>query len=399
MAIELKDKDEISLDDYGGRVGRNSVFGQMIIGEEVTQFASLFAYPSNTRKLKVTTENGATATNADSMLVLNSGTNVAGRVWASSKRALQYVPGKEAYCKFTAIFTANILNNIQMIGLFDDLNGFAVGMKNGEFAIFRKKNGVIVETVTQLHFNGDTLTGNENSKCVIDVEKGNVFAIRFGFLGFANINFEIMGNDGRWICFHTIKYAGSNTTPHISLPYLKIGAEVINAGNTVNATLKTASVEAGVVDGTGLTASTRDFTRSTGATYTAGNNQRYVVYHSKPTYGGVQNRVECLLNMISGSIDGTKIFTWDLYKLSAIPTGGTWVDNSPNGVMEVSYDTVINLTGAEKILPKQQGKSSDFFEIVESLNIRLLPDEYWAFVYSTTGAGDLSLGTRWKELF
>ena len=26
-------------------------------------------------------------------------------------------------------------------------------------------------------------------------------------------------------------------------------------------------------------------------------------------------------------------------------------------------------------------------------------DEYWAFVYTTAGSGDLSLGTRWKELF
>ena len=399
MTTELKDKDNISLDDYANRSGRMSVFGQSIMGEEVTQFAALFAYPSDPRKLKSTVENGGTVSQSESMLWVQSGTNAAGRAYASSRRALQYVPGKEAYAKFTAIFTPNLNNNIQMIGLFDDLNGFAVGMKNGEFAIFRKKNGVIVETVTQAHFNFDTLTGNENSKMILDVTKGNVFAIRFGFLGFANIYFEVMGNDGRWICFHSIQYTGKNTSPHIALPYLKLGAEVINSGNTTNAILKTASIECGVVDGTGLTASTRDFTRSTSATYTAGSNQRFVVYHSKATYGGIQNRVECLLNLVSGAVEGTKVFSWDLYKLSAAPTGGTWIENSPNGVMEISYDTTISLTGAEKILPIQQGKSSQFFEIVESLNLRLLPDEYWAFVFSTTGSGDLTFGTRWKDLF
>ena len=36
---------------------------------------------------------------------------------------------------------------------------------------------------------------------------------------------------------------------------------------------------------------------------------------------------------------------------------------------------------------------------VEDTNLRMLPDDYIAYVFTSTGAGDLELGQSWKEMF
>lgn len=399
MGVEILNTDEL-MKDSAGRNGRNSVFGQVVVGEEITQFASLFAYPPDSRKLVSTTANGGTVTQSNSMLNISTGTAVNGMAYASSRRALQYVPGKEAFAKFTTIFTLGRTQSRQMLGLFDDLNGFAVGMEGDKLAIFRKKGGSIVETVLQSDFNRDKINGTGKSKFNIDPSKGNVWKISFGFLGFANVFFEVLCPVCGWILVHSIEYPNNNTEPHITLPYLKLGAVVENLGNNTDVIMKTASVEAGVVDGTGLKASTRDFTRPTTITgYTSGTNKPIIVFHNKATYGGVQNRMEALLNCISAAVDGTKNVSFGLYKLASAPTGGVWTDQSTNSALEYNTTATISLTNAEMLLPFDLSKNGQFFEIVDSLNLRLLPDEYAAFVFTTTGSGDMSLSIRWKELF
>lgn len=399
MGVVILNPDEL-MQDQAGRNARNSVFGQLVIGEEITQFASLFSYPSDTRKLISTTANGGTVTQSNSMLNISTGTANNGMAYASSKRALQYVPGKEAFAKFTSIFTTGQIQSRQMIGLFDDLNGFAVGMEGNKLALFRKNNGAISETILRGNFNRDNINGTGKSGFNIDPSKGNVWRISFGFLGFANIYFEILTHNIGWVLVHTIEYPNSQTTPHITLPYLKLGAMVENLGNVTNVVLKTASVEAGVVDGTGLLASTRDFTRGTSiSSYTSGTDKLIIVFHNKSTYGGVSNRMEALLNCVSAAVDGTKNVSFGLYKLEAIPTGGTWTDQSTNSALEYNTTAIISLTGAENLLNFDLSKNGQFFEMVDSLNLRLLPDEYAAFVFTTTGTGDLNFSIRWKELF
>ena len=67
--------------------------------------------------------------------------------------------------------------------------------------------------------------------------------------------------------------------------------------------------------------------------------------------------------------------------------------------VEVSQNATISLVNAEKVFTVAVSKSGQFEQIIEELNLRLLPDEYFAAVYTSTGSGDLVLGTRWKELF
>lgn len=386
--------------DSSGMKSTNSVFGEHITAKRVPAFNSLFAYPSDTRKLEATTENGGTVTQENYMLKVSTGTATNGKAIASSRRALQYYPGHEGYAQFTALFTTEKTLNRQMIGLFDDLNGFAIGMEGEEFSIFRKRDGVIVETVTQENFSEDKLDGS-GINFIINPKFGNVYRIRFGFLGFAVISFEVLAEKkDNWIPFHIIDYPNKHEETHITLPYLKLRAEVENLGNDTDIVLRSGSVECGIVDGGGLNVSSRDFIEENSfLSFVSGTNQRLIVFHNKSTYGGIQNRVETLLNIVTCAVEANKPVTINRWKLASAPTGGTWTDKSVNSLMEISFDTIIDLTGAELTLSFSLSKADKLFEIVESLNKRMLPGDYIAYTLTTEGSGDLELGQGWKELF
>ena len=44
-------------------------------------------------------------------------------------------------------------------------------------------------------------------------------------------------------------------------------------------------------------------------------------------------------------------------------------------------------------------ESGQFFENIEEINLKMLPDDYIAYVFTSTGAGELELGQSWKEMF
>jgi hypothetical protein len=386
--------------DDAGRKSLNSVFGQKIIAHEISEFNGLFAYPADTRKLEPILNGSGTVGSENFMLKISTGTDADGSAIASSKRSLQYVPGHDGFAKFTAIFTPNAENSRQMIGLFDDLNGFAVGMEGSDFAIFRKRDGSIVETVTQSNFSEDALDGTGESGFNIDITKGNIFRINFGFLGFAIVSFEIFaGKTKQWIPFHIIDYPNNYTETHVTLPYIKLRASVENLGNTTDVIMRSGSVEAGIINGGGTAVSSRDFAFANSGTYASGTDTRIVVFHNKTTYGGISNRIESLLNYVSVATEGNKPVQIRLYKLALTPTGGTWIDKSINSTIETSIDTTIDVTGADLLLAFELSKAGQFFEYIEDLNIRMLPDDYIALTYTTTGAGDLNASIGWRELF
>lgn len=387
--------------DDAGRKSLNTVFGQQITATEISSFNALFAYPSDTRKLITTLNGTGTAGQDNYMLKIGTGTGIDGSSIASSKRALQYRPGHEGYCKFTSIFTQGKANSNQRFGLIDELNGFAIGFAGTDFAVFRKRNGVMEEVITQLNFNRDTLDGNGKSGFLIDPTKGNVYRISFGFLGFATITFEILaGAENSWIPFHVIDYPNKFIETHITIPYLKLRAEVENTGNDTDINIWSGSVEVGVVNGGGSETSTRDFAFPLdNFAFTAGTNQKIVVFHNKDTYGGISNRIETLLRLVTAAVEANKSIIIKIDKLTQAPTGGTWNDISSNSVMEYSLDTVIDLTNKELMIPIAMSKTGNFFQLVESLNLRLLPGDYAAIIFSSTGVGDLSLAIRWSELF
>ena len=378
----------------------NSGFGEQIVGAVNMAFVSNFAYQSDTRKLQSILANGGTVENTNSMLILGSGTNINGSAIGRSRRSLPYKAGQEAFVFFTAMWDNPVVNNKRFIGLFDNLNGYAIGYNGLDFGILRRKNSVDVEFVKQSEFNLDKLDGTGESGFTIDKTKLNVFRISFIYLGGGPIVYWVLTDNG-WVNFHTIKYPNKNTVPHVSLPYLKIGIENVNSGNTTNVKVSSASVACGSIGGADKIVSSRIFTRKTNANITANTPNSILVFHLKQTYGTVpvENRVESLLKFLSIATDGTKNVTFERYRLATTPTGGTWTDVSPNSMVEINSTATVDLTGAELTFAVSLAKvDSKAFDLLNQ-EIRSLPDEYIAYIFTSANTSEVSLTTSWEELF
>lgn len=389
--------------DQSGRNVINSIFGEGIVGNVEVVFSSLFCYQGDTRKLQ-SILNGGTVSLADSMLKVNSGTGATSSAIASSRRSLSYKALKEGFAGFTAMFKNPVDNNKRYVGIIDDLNGFAVGMNGTKFSIFYKNNGSFVDIIPQENFNIDKLDGTGYEKFILNPEKLNIFRISYGYLGVAPITFEIFVNS-KWIPFHRLSFANISETPHIRIPYLKFRAYNVNEGNTINVELASGSIAVGVI-GTkdDEDVSSRDFTLSIPETTIAGASKRILLLHTKASYGGIENRVETLANLISGATDLNKSATLKRYRLTTTPTITTFQNVSVNSFMEYTTNATelasINLAGAEIGMPMEFGKVGNIFETdkIRSLNMRMLPDEYVVYVLETTGTGTFNLSVGWKEL-
>jgi hypothetical protein len=77
----------------------------------------------------------------------------------------------------------------------------------------------------------------------LDPSKGNVYQIKYQYLGFGNILFYVENLDsGAFDLVHVIKYSGRNTTPSLRQPSLRFGMYSSNQGNTTDVTVQCASV-------------------------------------------------------------------------------------------------------------------------------------------------------------
>lgn len=104
--------------------------------------------------------------------------------------------------------------------------------------------------IAQASWNGtDIFDGNGLSGTTLDPTKGNVYQIKYQYLGFGIINFYVEDpDDGEMHKVHSIAYANANTTPSLGDPSLTLMLRSANDSNTSNLTVKTGSL-AGFIEG------------------------------------------------------------------------------------------------------------------------------------------------------
>jgi len=84
-------------------------------------------------------------------------------------------------------------------------------------------------------WNADKFDGTSTSGITLDPTKGNVYQIKYQWLGFGMIRFFVENPEtGKFALVHKIKYANANTEPSIDDPSLPLLLEVINTANTTN---------------------------------------------------------------------------------------------------------------------------------------------------------------------
>lgn len=159
-----------------------------------------------------------------------------GAAASSSKKVetilpLRYSTRQGGLVRGTAIFTQGKVG-CQLIGIGDTQDGFFFGFDGVEFGILRRSAGV--ETWVR--------QGSWEPGCTwaFDPTKGNVYQIRFQWLGYGEIQFYIEDPEiGNFVQVHRIQYANQNVNTSIRNPTLQIHASTTNTTNATAMVLST----------------------------------------------------------------------------------------------------------------------------------------------------------------
>lgn len=392
-----QNKKNLTNPDTSGRISMNSVFGEQLVGQRIPSISAQFMYGIDTRVAKTElSSNGGSITFTDSLLKVNSGTNSNGDGLIESKQALRYVPGHEAYCYFTTVFSTPKVNSRQEAGLYEATNGFWIGYVDEEFGLMRIRGGVEYWTPSS-EFDTDIIDGNNEHNFTIDLTKGNIWKLSYGYLGFAVITLEVLCTCGQWFKVHRIKYPNTSAVTHIANTYLPLRARAINTGNTTNISVSIGSVSAGIVDGGGAESTGRRFSASMPSTAT-GTNTAIAVFRNKSTFNSIQNHVEGRLTRISITTDGAQPVTLQILKGFTITNSPTWADiDTNNSIHEYTTNATVTTTNAYQTVAFELAKSDKYVEDVRYLDINLFAGESALFL--ANGSNNVKISMNWVELF
>ena len=252
--------------------------------------------------------------------------------------------------------------------------------------------------VNQSDWNKDVCDGTGNSGITCDFTKGNVFQIRYQWLGFGAIDFFIENpSTGRLILIHKIEYANANTISSIDNPTLPLYAQAKNTSNTSDIILQVGSM-GGFVEGRnnlkGLPNSLSVEKTGIGTTETP-----VMTIHAHDIYQSTINRVRIKMTNVSISVEGTKPATIRLRKNATI-TGGVFTALDSN-TSTIHRDTSATIVSGGTIIYSQSIEKIGHAGIdLEKIGIDLIAPEFLTLsIEASAGTLDTVSTLSWQELF
>ncbi|MDH5259500.1 MAG: hypothetical protein OEX07_15910 [Gammaproteobacteria bacterium] len=353
--------------------------------------------------IDTTLTGSGTATQSDAMAVLQTTAAASSSAKIETKRYLKYRPGQGCHIRGTALFTTGVANSEQLFGCGDDEDGLFFGYNGTSFGVLHRQNSVDT-WIAQENWNGDKMDGSSSSSNPtgqnIDPTKGNVYQIKFQWLGFGLIEFSVEDSDtGRFVPVHSIKYANSNTVPSMLNPSFPILWSVENTTNTTNITVKGSSCCAEIEGKIEYLGPTNAIGNSkTGITTTLTN---ILTIRNKSTYQTLTNRTPINILKYSAAVDGNKPAEFQLIKNTTLGGSPSYTDISTNTSV-IEYDTAgTTVTNGQIIDFATLASSGSLSESgVETSDIILLPGETLTLaVRASATTTDVTVGIRWVEDF
>lgn len=392
-----------AVDTYGRvQIGPLSAFGDLRTVELLPFTGWTFNYNINTDLIKTTLTGSGTATTANSKGVIQTGAAASSSAKIETIRALRYNPGLGALVRVTAIFTTGVANSTQIVGIGDDMDGFFFGFNGASFGVLRRQNGTD-NWIPQTTWNVDQLNGTGPSGMVLDPTKGNVYSIRYQWLGFGQISFYIENSStGLPALVHTINYSNANTDPSIFNPTLPIMAQVINTTNTSNISIQSSSAM-GMIEGNGDTNAI--VTRNS-----FGNNKLSVgttptnifTLRNNPTFQSKTNRVRIVIDYISirNNGVGTNQATCQLVENATLGGTPVFTNLSTNTSVAATDVTGTTVTGGTVQLTFGLNTVDSVEFLATSLDIELEPGSTFTLsAFTTGGASNVNVAMTWRELW
>jgi hypothetical protein len=285
-------------------------------------------------------------------------------------------------------------------------DGYFVGYNGDTFGILHRIGGSDAAFTAQTSWNGDKCAGAGSTSFTLDPTKGNVWMIRYPYLGYGAIKFYVLDPSGTWLLVHTILYPNTTATVQLTNPNLFFYAQSLNAGATTNQIVYVGSVGVFLVG-------QRSFIGSPRWSYT-GNKTAVTTeavlanFRNATTYNTVTNRALMRLNSITAaSTANNGAVTVRLYFGATIGGSPSW--STINGT---SGDSGVTITSGNSVVSADaagttSGGLMQFSLVLGSpgtQTIDLTPFELFlgpAEILSVTGASSASttiaLALNWSE--
>ena len=383
--------------DVNSTEDQKSAFNEVLVAELTPKVQIDFNYTINSRIASTTVDGSGATSTSNSKAVLQTTANANSSATLESKRVVKYDPGQGALARFTAVFTTGVANSNQEAGIGDDTDGFFFGYNGASFGIMSRQNGADT-WVASSSWNGDPADGTQTLPA-IDPTKGNVYQIRYQWLGFGAITFWIENPiNGKFILVHTIQYANANTDPSIFNPTLPLRLHVANTSNTSDIQLQSSSM-AGFVEGKEVKLGPKNAT-STAKASVGTTETNILTIRNKATFQSKKNRVEVELDFIGAAVDGTKPAIVYITKNATLGGSPSYSDIDTSTSVVEADNAGTTVTGGQRLFIFAVSKADSIDLPLGDLSIDLEPnDTLTVSVEAISGTTDVGASLSWIERF
>jgi hypothetical protein len=209
----------------------NSLFGQTLTAEPFSLADLNHKYTIDTLDWGTSLAGAGTVTHvaAHSAAAVAVGTANADRARLRTRIAYHYQSGKMMTVLVTGYSTdAGQTNQVRRWGYYNDGDGLFFEQSGTEMRVVRRTytSGSPVDTaVPQSAWNRDRLDGTGNSGVTLDVTKGNIYEIRYQWLGVGTVQYWVSG-----VLVHQLDNANQYAAPYMKTAVLPVQIEVVNTG-------------------------------------------------------------------------------------------------------------------------------------------------------------------------
>lgn len=358
-----------------------------------------FLYGLNGNQMTGFNVSSGTVTSTGQMVVLTSGTTSGGTATAQSLNRLPTRGGQGSTCRFSALFTTGVASTTQIAGIGDAVNGYFFGYNGIAFGIATRVNSVTT-WVAQTAWNNDVMDGSNGllnpSGVNLVPTDGNIYQIKFQYLGFGSIFFFVMSpSNGTFQLVHIIKYPNANTTVQLTNSSLPLLWQSTTA-STSSVIVKTAGgalMHDGLItlgssgtygtdnNKTTITTLTSILTLKNVATFnTFTNNGQITLRYLSVNTPTTATMCVCRL-ILNGTLGGTPAYTNinSINSIAAVDTAGTTVTN---GIVKFSATFGVN---------------GNLFLDLSKYKIYLNPNDIISVACVSSASASISVALTWSE--
>lgn len=232
----------------------------------------------------------------------------------------------------------------------------------------------------------------------MDFTKGNVFQVRFKWLGFGPVDYAIEnpGNRGEFIKVHTIPYLNENVIPTVSNPNMQICAAVENTSNASDIVLKLGSVSGFVEGKVQNTLFRNGYTAS--RTIGIATEEPVLTLRNLVLYNGKRNKNPIRVSFSSISSDGNKgvIFR---YIINAELVDAVYQLIEPSISVALIDETAVSYLEGDEQFGIGLERIGHELVALGSEDILLGPGDSITITAVSASSNEVTCSFNWQELF